>query len=135
MSTKPEPWESGMVEMVARIVALPGSVGLAQAHPPTKTAFLRSWSSHGPPHPLGRWSSVSFLLVEFVYELGQPKTSGDRRSTAQLTSLGMKNGHGVGCSGTNRGVSCRGLFIYFREIWPKNATHLKKIMIEKSGKT
>ena len=38
----------------------PGSVGLARAHPLTKTQAMepsrQTWSSHGPPYPLGRWS-------------------------------------------------------------------------------
>ena len=40
----------------------PGSVGLARAHPLTKTQAMepsrQTWSSYGPPYPLGRWSSV-----------------------------------------------------------------------------
>ena len=39
----------------------PGSVGLAQAHPLTKTQAMepsrQTWSRYGPPYPLGRWSS------------------------------------------------------------------------------
>ena len=39
----------------------PGSVGLARAHPLIKTQAMESsrqtWSSYGPPYPLGRWSS------------------------------------------------------------------------------
>ena len=39
----------------------PGSVGLARAHPRTKTQSMepsrQTWSSYGPPYPLGRWSS------------------------------------------------------------------------------
>ena len=41
----------------------PASVGLARAHPLTKTQALepsrQTWSSNGPPYPLGRWSSRS----------------------------------------------------------------------------
>ena len=37
----------------------PGIVGLARAHPLTKTQAMESsrqtWSSYGPPYPLGRW--------------------------------------------------------------------------------
>ena len=37
----------------------PGSVGLARAHPLTKTQAMepsrQTWSSYGPPYPLGRW--------------------------------------------------------------------------------
>ena len=44
----------------------PGSVGLARAHPLTKTQAMASsrqtWSSYGPPYPLGRWSALSALL-------------------------------------------------------------------------
>ena len=40
----------------------PGSVGLARAHPLTKTHVMKpsrhTWSSYGPPYPLGCWSSV-----------------------------------------------------------------------------
>ena len=39
----------------------PGSVGLARAHPLTKTQAMepsrQTRSSYGPPYPLGRWSS------------------------------------------------------------------------------
>ena len=39
----------------------PGSVGLARAHPLTKTQAMepsrQTWCSYGPPYPLGRWSS------------------------------------------------------------------------------
>ena len=39
----------------------PGSVVLARAHPLTKTQAMepsrQTWSSYGPPYPLGRWSS------------------------------------------------------------------------------
>ena len=39
----------------------PGSVGLARAHPLTKTQAMKpsrhTWSSYGAPYPLGRWSS------------------------------------------------------------------------------
>ena len=39
----------------------PGSVGLARPHPLTKTQAMKpsrqTWSSYGPPYPLGRWSS------------------------------------------------------------------------------
>ena len=38
----------------------PGNAGLARAHPLTKTQAMepsrQTWSSHGPPYPLGRWS-------------------------------------------------------------------------------
>ena len=41
----------------------PGSVGLARAHPVTKTQAMepsrQTWSSYGPPYPLGRWSSAT----------------------------------------------------------------------------
>ena len=41
----------------------PGSVGLARAHPLTKTQAVepsrQTWSSYGPPYPLGRWSSAN----------------------------------------------------------------------------
>ena len=41
----------------------PGSMGLARAHPLTKTqdmeSFRQTWSSYGPPYPVGRWSSDS----------------------------------------------------------------------------
>ena len=48
---------------------IPGSAGLAQAHPQTahgheKTAFRRTWSSYGPPYPFRRWSSSR--LSKFV---------------------------------------------------------------------
>ena len=37
----------------------PGIVGLARAHPLTKTQAVepsrQTWSSHGPPYPLERW--------------------------------------------------------------------------------
>ena len=43
----------------------PGSVGRARAHPLTKTQAMepsrQTWSSYGPPYPLGRWSSESLL--------------------------------------------------------------------------
>ena len=39
----------------------PGTVGLARAHPLTKIQAMepsrQTWSSYGPPYPLGRWSS------------------------------------------------------------------------------
>ena len=39
----------------------PGSVGLARAHPLTSTQAMepsrQTWSSYGPPYPLGRWCS------------------------------------------------------------------------------
>ena len=45
----------------------PGSVGLARAHPLTKTQamepFRQTWSSYGPPYPLGRWSLVCALCA------------------------------------------------------------------------
>ena len=41
----------------------PGSVGLARAHPLTETLAMepsrQTWSSYGPPCPLGRWSLTS----------------------------------------------------------------------------
>ena len=44
----------------------PGSVGLARAHPLTKPQamepFRQTWSSYGPPYPLGRWSSELLFL-------------------------------------------------------------------------
>ena len=47
----------------------PGSVGLARAHPRTKTQAMepsrQTWSSYGPPYPLGRWSLYRLLL--YVY--------------------------------------------------------------------
>ena len=40
--------------------SFPCSVGLARAHPLTKTQAMepsrQTWSSYGPPYPLGRWS-------------------------------------------------------------------------------
>ena len=39
----------------------PGSMGLARAHPLTKSQATepsrQTWSRYGPPYPLGRWSS------------------------------------------------------------------------------
>ena len=44
----------------------PGSVGLARAHPLTKTQAMepsrQTLSSYGPPYPLGRWSLLLFLV-------------------------------------------------------------------------
>ena len=49
----------------------PGSVGLARAHPLTKTQAMepsrQTWSSYGPPYPLGRWSSSYFQLVVLFF--------------------------------------------------------------------
>ena len=48
----------------------PGSVGLARAHPLTKTQAMepsrQTWSSYGSPSPLGRWSSGLDLTVSCV---------------------------------------------------------------------
>ena len=44
----------------------PGSVGLARAHPLTKNQAMepsrQTWSSYGPPYPLGRWYAGKVLL-------------------------------------------------------------------------
>ena len=44
----------------------PGSVGLARAHPLTKSQAMepsrKTWSSYGPPYPLGRWSWAVLVL-------------------------------------------------------------------------
>ena len=46
----------------------PGSAGLARAHPLTKgmEPSRQTWSSHGLPYPLGRWSSDSYLSLPGV---------------------------------------------------------------------
>ena len=45
----------------------PGSVVLARAHPLTKTQAMepsrQTWSSYGPPYPLGRWSLMYTLCT------------------------------------------------------------------------
>ena len=41
MSTRPDPWESGAVEMATRNGIIQGSVGLAQARPLTKPPAMR----------------------------------------------------------------------------------------------
>ena len=45
------------------ILSSPGSVGLARAHPPTKTQATepsrQTWSNCGPPYPFRRWSSAA----------------------------------------------------------------------------
>ena len=50
----------------------PASVGLARAHPLTKTQAMKpsrqTWSSYGPPYPLGRWCSG--VVRSFTYRLG-----------------------------------------------------------------
>ena len=44
----------------------PGSVELARVHPLTKTHAMepsrQTWSSYGPPYPLGRWSSDAYFI-------------------------------------------------------------------------
>ena len=47
MSTRLDPWGSGAVEIATQNVILPGSVGLAQAHPPTKTPTTINQPSAG----------------------------------------------------------------------------------------
>ena len=47
MSTRPEPLRSGAVEIAVGNVVIPGSVGLAQAHPVTKTPAMRKQPSAG----------------------------------------------------------------------------------------
>ena len=60
MSTRPDPEGSDTVEIATRRCPR-RSVGLARAHPLTKTQAMepsrQTWSSYGPPYPLGRWSS------------------------------------------------------------------------------
>ena len=50
MSTRPGSWGSGAAEMATPIVALPGSVGFAQAHPLTAPSAIITHPSagHGP---------------------------------------------------------------------------------------
>ena len=62
MSTRPDPEGSDTVEIAnPEMSSSPGTVGLALAHPLTKTQAMepsrQTWSSYGPPYPLGRWSS------------------------------------------------------------------------------
>ena len=47
MSTRLDPWGSGVVEMATRAVTPPGSVGLAQAHPLTDPSTMRKQPSAG----------------------------------------------------------------------------------------
>ena len=46
----------------------PASVGLAGAHSLTKTQAMepsrQTWSSYGPPYPLGRWSFKVFFFCD-----------------------------------------------------------------------
>ena len=65
MSTRPDLEGSGTVVEIAtrsQPSSSPGSVGLARAHPLTKTQAMKpsrqTWSSDDPPYPLGRWSSI-----------------------------------------------------------------------------
>ena len=45
MSTRLDPWEPGAVEIATRNGMIPGSVGLAQAHPLTKPPAMRKLPS------------------------------------------------------------------------------------------
>ena len=71
MSTLPGPWGSGAVEITTRNGIIPGSMGLAQAHPLTKHPTMRNQPSAGvgqvkvhPTHSgVGpRFCSASFFL-------------------------------------------------------------------------
>ena len=68
MSTLPDPERSGAVEIShPEIPSSPGSVGLARAHPLTKTQAMepsrQARSSYGPPYPLGHWTSLSAIYT------------------------------------------------------------------------
>ena len=67
MSTRLDPERSGTVEIRSHpeMPSSPGSVGLARAYPLIKIQAMepsrQTWSSYGPPYPLGRWSSEVLL--------------------------------------------------------------------------
>ena len=66
MSTRPDPWGSGAVEIAARDGIIPGSVGLAQAHPPTKPlAMMKSL----PPDLVQLRSTLPMRALVFDSEI------------------------------------------------------------------
>ena len=68
MSTRPDPEESDTVEIATRRCPRPQVVWDLRelAHPLTKTGAMepprQTWSSYGPPYPLGRWSSETLIV-------------------------------------------------------------------------
>ena len=72
--------------------SLPGSVGLARAHPLTKTEAMRpsrrTWSSYRPPYPFGRWSSDVVVVVLMLMLMLHVVTSHERGSNVRVTLLG-----------------------------------------------
>ena len=77
MSTRPDPEASDTVEIRCshpEMSSSPGSVRIARAHQLTKTQAMepsrQTWSSYGPPYPLGRWSSPSpWCTYHILYQV------------------------------------------------------------------
>ena len=60
MSIRLDPWGPGAVAIATLKVIFAGSVVLRKPPGQEKTALRRTWSSYGPPYPLGHWSSDYF---------------------------------------------------------------------------
>ena len=71
----------------------PGSVGLARAHPLAKAQAIepsrQTWSSYGPPHPLGRWSPAYSIVWAVVVAVVSPTTSSLENVEALVFSPGQ----------------------------------------------
>ena len=81
VSTRPDAWGSGAVEIATRNVFITGSVRVAKGHLTTPPAMRKqpsrqAWSSYGPSRPFWRWSLGFFTgkTKTREYSLGAQRT-------------------------------------------------------------